>query len=357
MSRLKAALIGSGAIAKAHINALRAHADQVTLKAVYNPHEASVADFAAQYGIAPYTNLEEMLRAIQPDIVLITSPPAVHLEQCVACLEAGAWVLCEKPLVGSLADFDRISATETATGAYVSTVFQWRFGSMARHIHQLMQRGAFGRLLLGLTETLWFRDAAYYDVYWRGTWQNELGGTAMVHGVHLMDLLLWLKGDWEEVSAQIATRQHNIEVEDVALGWVRFADGTLISTISSAVSPRQESYMRLDFEKATVEVRGLYEAANVNWRLSLPPGIDNAEITNLWESVPDDVPGIHAPQVGALLAAYERGERPSVSGDDGRRPLEFLAHFYKSAFSGRPVRRGEVTPDDPFYFAMNGQPK
>jgi len=130
-----------------------------------------------------------------------------------------------------------------------------------------------------------------------------------------------------------------------------------VNIVSSAVSPRQESYLRLDFEKATVEVRGLYEAANANWRLSLPPGVNDDELIELWESVPDDVPGIHTPQVGAVLAAHARGERPPVSGDDGRRPLEFLAHFYKSAFSGRPVRRGEVTPDDPFYFAINGQPK
>jgi hypothetical protein len=62
----------------------------------------------------------------------------------------------------------------------------------------------------------------------------------------------------------------------------------------------------------------------------------------------------HAAQYGTLLDAYERGERPPASGADGRRVLEFVTALYKSAFTGRPVRRSEILPDDPFYHRMHG---
>jgi predicted dehydrogenase len=59
----------------------------------------------------------ELLAMPDLDIIDICTPPALHLEQSMAALTAGKQVVCEKPLVGSLADADRLIATElSATG-------------------------------------------------------------------------------------------------------------------------------------------------------------------------------------------------------------------------------------------------
>ena len=50
----------------------------------------------------------------------------------------------------------------------------------------------------------------------------------------------------------------------------------------------------------------------------------------------------------------DKGERPLVSGDEARRTLEFITALYKSAFTGKPVRRGEITGGDPFYTVIHG---
>ena len=54
----------------------------------------------------------ELLAMPDLDIIDICTPPALHLEQSLAALTAGKQVICEKPLVGSLADADRLIATE-----------------------------------------------------------------------------------------------------------------------------------------------------------------------------------------------------------------------------------------------------
>jgi predicted dehydrogenase len=115
---------------------------------------------------------------VQPDLVHIVTPPGTHLDLAVKSLEAGAWVYCEKPLVTSLAQFDRIEDAEARTGRYVSTVFQWRFGSAARHLKRLIQAGEMGRPLVGVCQTLWYRGLAYYQLPWRGQWATETGGVA-----------------------------------------------------------------------------------------------------------------------------------------------------------------------------------
>jgi len=72
-------------------------------------------------------------------------------------------------------------------------------GGIARqHVRRLIDSGELGRPLVAVCNTLWYRDNAYYAVPWRGTWQSELGGVSMGHGIHIMDLLLYLCGDWSE---------------------------------------------------------------------------------------------------------------------------------------------------------------
>ncbi len=86
------------------------------------------------------------------------------------------------------------------------TVFQHRFGSGAQRLRALAAAGALGRPLLAVCHTTWFRDQAYFDVPWRGRWETEGGGPTMGHGIHQLDLLLSVLGEWAEVSA-VARRQ------------------------------------------------------------------------------------------------------------------------------------------------------
>jgi predicted dehydrogenase len=253
-----------------------------------------------------------------------------------------------------LAEFDEITAAEDRTGRYVSTVFQWRFGSAGKHVKQLIDSGALGRPLVGICNTLWYRRQDYYDVPWRGKFATEVGGPTMTLGIHLTDLFLWLLGDWAEVHAITGTLDHDIEVEDVALTLVRFENGMMGSVSSSSVSPRQETYLRLDFQQATIECSALYRYGNQNWRFSLPDGVENEAARAAWDALQEDSPASHTRQLLELLDSMAANERPLVSGAEARRILEFSASLYKSAITGQPVRRGAIRPDDPFYQAMNG---
>ena len=56
-----------------------------------------------------------------------------------------------------------------------------------------------------------------------------------------------------------------------------------------------------------------------------------------------------------MLDAMRDKRPPLVSGAEGRRILEFIASLYKSALTRTSVAQGSITPDDPFYHAMNGK--
>ena len=351
---VRAVIIGTGGIARSHVNALRAQGAAVELTAAMDIDPARVDAFCEAHEIPRrYHDLDTLLGEEQPRLVMIATPPGTHGDLSIKSMEAGAWVLCEKPLCASLAEFDRIAEAEARTGNYTSSVFQWRFGSGGQHLKQLIDAGALGRPLVANSLITWYRAPAYYAVPWRGKWVTELGGTSMGHGIHSMDFVLWLLGEWREVRAMIGTLDREIEVEDVSMASVRFANGAMANMTNSALSPREVSYVRLDFQRATVELTHLYSYQNGDWRYSGAPGVEAAEVAQ-WAEIPDNVPSSHAAQLRAFLASMVRHERPPVSGSDVRGTVEFLAALYKSGMTGQPVQRGSITPDDPFYHAMCG---
>lgn len=357
MDKLRAVIIGTGGIARSHVAALQANSDRTDLVAAMDIDTDRVSAFCETHEIPrPYTDVDEMLRREEPQLVHIATPPGTHCDLSVAALEAGAWVLCEKPLCASLAEMDRIEAAEARTGNYCSSVFQWRFGSGGQHLKGLIDSGALGKPLVCVNLTTWYRTHDYYAVPWRGKWATELGGCTMGHGIHSMDFMLYQLGEWAEVRAMMGTLDRNIEVEDVSMANVRFANGALASITNSVLSPREVSYLRFDFQKATVELTHLYSYQNADWSYSIPKGAPYEEELAQWQQLPPDRPSSHAAQLTALLDSHARNERPLVSGPGVRGTIEFLASLYKSAITGQPVPRGSITPDDPFYHAMNGQP-
>lgn len=355
MSRYRAAIIGTGSIAGNHIKALQELKERVEVVAAVDVVSERVEEYSKKNNISHYyTDAAEMLEKEKPDLVHIAAPPNIHYHLIIQALQAGAAVLCEKPLCTSLAELDHIAAVEQQSGKYCSSVFQWRFGSRGQHFKQLIQQEALGHPLVGICQTTWFRDAAYYEVPWRGKWSTEGGGPTMGHGIHAMDLFLWLLGDWEEVSAFTATLDRNIEVEDVSLAMVRFKNRTLGSIVNSVLSPREETYLRFDFQKATVELTGLYGYSNENWRFTQPKGQPDDAVLTRWNELTLNIPSSHKAQLSQLLDSMDQKKRPLSSTTEVRPTLEFLTAIYKSAAIRQIVQQGSIVAGDPFYDHVSG---
>ncbi|MFJ2902721.1 Gfo/Idh/MocA family protein [Streptomyces sp. NPDC087212] len=356
--RVRAAVIGTGAIGRgSHLPALAKLAEEgeVEVVAAVDVNAAAAEEFCRAGGVPhAYTDLDQMLAEQRPDLVTICTPPTLHKAQTIAALRAGAWVWCEKPPVPTLADYAAVEAEEGVEGGpYASIVFQHRFGSGTRHARRLLDGGALGRPLVAHCQTTWHRDTAYYAVPWRGRWDTEGGGPAMGHGIHQMDLMLDLLGPWSELRAMAGRLVHDVETEDVSTALVRFENGALATVVNSVLSPDEVSRIRVDCERATVELTHLYGHSNADWRITPAPDVPAADAA-AWQDFGPDVPSSHVEQVRELIVSMRKGERPRSSGADGRTSLELIAALYKSAFTDATVRAGEIGPGDPFFTSMHG---
>ncbi|MGW4800140.1 Gfo/Idh/MocA family protein, partial [Nonomuraea sp. NPDC004297] len=310
-SPVRVAVVGAGGIARGcHLPALAAAGDAVRVVAVCDVDAARAHELADAFDVpGRHTDLAGMLAAERPDLVVVATPPVAHREAVIAGLGAGAWVWCEKPPTLSLAEYDEITAHEKDGGPYAAYVFQHRFGSAARRLRRHIADGELGAPLVAVCNTLWYRGHDYFEVPWRGRWETEGGGPTMGHGIHQMDLLLSLLGDWNEVHAVAATLGRRVQTEDVSFAIARFDSGAVASVVNSVLSPRETSYLRFDFTDATVEVEHLYGYDNANWRWTPAPHVTDDERIAGWPPA-ENTPSSHRAQLAALLAAMRSGERP-----------------------------------------------
>jgi predicted dehydrogenase len=356
MEPYRTLLVGTGGIGEAHVRAVEATAGRARLVAAVDIDAARVNAFCERHHIpGAYTDFATALQAEKPGLVLIAAPPGLHTCMSIASMEAGAYVLCEKPLCGSLEELDAIEAAAARTGRQTACVFQMRFASSTTHVRRLAASGILGRCLVACCNTLWYRDTAYYAVPWRGRWKTDFGGPTVGHGIHAMDQLLLLLGDWVEVRAMAGTLGRAIETEDVSMALVRFAGGAHASIVNSVISPRQESHLRLDFEHATIELTHLYSFGREHWKMTPAAAHEGDSLEQAWQAFPmPDAPCSHGLQLAEFLRDIAEGRAHPTSGAGARNTIELLTAIYKSALTGQPVTRGSILPGDPFYASLHG---
>ncbi len=373
--KLRIGIVGCGSIARSHVRAYLAH-PRAELVGVFDIDAGRAATFAAEHGTTAYRTLGELADQA-PHLVSVATPPGSHTAVTADVLEAGCSVLLEKPPTINLAEMDVLAAAEAASAGSVYVVFQHRHGSGARRAHRLLASGALGAPQVAVCETLWYRPDSYFLPDWRGNWAGEGGGPTLGHAIHQIDLLLHLMGEWDSLDAKAARIARPIEFEDVSMAVVTFASGALGSVVTSLLSPRELSRIRIDTTGGTLEVNHLYGYRDADWSWSPTP--DAAAAANngrdpglagsngqspaatsddgddIWKASADvDLPSNHAAQINRLIDDLLAGRPHDTTLASTRPTMEFVTALYASSIERETIRRRDLTPDRSFYHRLDG---
>ncbi len=339
-------IVGCGMISRFHAKAVE-EIRGAKIVACFDNFTASADNYAADIGCKAYHKLEDMLADPDVDIVTICTPSGAHMDPAVAAANAGKHVVVEKPLEITLKRCDAIINACSKNKVKLCTIFPSRFSAANQALKAAIDDGRFGRLTLGDTYVKWWRTQQYYDSGgWRGTFGMDGGGAYMNQGIHNVDLLYWLMGDVIEVAAFTDTLAHErIEVEDVGVATVRFANGALgvleattsawpgllkkteIHGTTGSVIVEQDTILKWDFEKSspkdrTVRTKLMGGASNTGGAAD-PSAISHAG---------------HRDQLKDFIKSIETGSKPLVAGEDGRKSVELILAIYKSAWTGKVVK-------------------
>ena len=356
---MRAAIIGSGAIARIHARAL-ADVPGVELVAATCRTEERGRAFAAEFGCAWHADTARLLRREKPDFVTVATPSGAHLPAVLAAARRGVHVICEKPLEISLPRIDRMIAACAKVGVTLGAIFPQRFNPVVAAVHAAAVAGRFGALAVAASYVPWWRDDAYYGPgRWQGTRALDGGGALMNQSIHGVDALQWIAGATmpglapgagpvESVVALTAVRAHEaerLEVEDTCVAVLRFKNGALGQLLAAtSLFPGQLRRLLVGGRDGTA---GVLEGQLVTWRFRAESPDDAATRDRLGGAsrtsggAADPLAidcSCHARNFADFVAALREGRRPALDGPEGRKAVAIVAACYKSARTGRPAR-------------------
>jgi predicted dehydrogenase len=334
---LRIAVVGSG-IGASHIEGFQQFPNLFDVKIICDLNLQRATQVAAKYRIQDVTErFDELCRRPDIDVLDICTPPNLHLDQIQSALKAGKHVICEKPLVASLAAVDSLSRLAKESGCCLMPIFQYRFGHGLQKLKYLVDQKLTGEAFVFNVDVAWWRSREYYNNPWRGKLATELGGALLSHAIHAVDTVLYILGPVKSVFGRTSTRVNPIEVEDCVAMSIEMADGSL-GTISVTLGSAAEiSRHRFTFRNVTAESNTEpYGNSREPWIFSFQMEEQQKKITealNQFKPLPEGYAGQFYRFYRALLDGIEL----PVTLADARATLEVVAGTYYSSQAGVPV--------------------
>ncbi len=178
-------------------------------------------DYAKELGLKAYESLDDILADDEIDLVLCATPNDVHKEVVIKTLNAGKYVLCEKPATMHSKDFEEMMAAQKTSKLFVHQNRRW-------DEDYLTVRNILDKKMLGPVFKIESRVHGSRGIPgdWRGTVEHG-GGMVLDWGVHLLDQALQMFPG--KITSVYATETHvtNELVDDGFTVNLQFENGPL----------------------------------------------------------------------------------------------------------------------------------
>jgi len=187
---MKICMVGNGAFAKKHLDALK-RINGVEVTTIVGRTPSTTEEVAKQYGIPHWTtNLDEALAQPGVEAAILNSPTQVHAEQAEKVMRAGKHVHIEIPVSDSLADAERINKVQKETGLIAMGGHTRRFNPSHQWVHNRIKSGELHVQHMNV-QTFFFRRTNMNAEGKARSWTDHL---LWHHACHTVDLFQYQTG-------------------------------------------------------------------------------------------------------------------------------------------------------------------
>ena len=377
-------VVGAGRIFEQHARACVELGGRARLLAIADVDEAQLRAATGRHFI-PFSHLDyrALLDCRDIDVVAVCTPPALHERIVVDALEAGKFVMCEKPIAHTLAAADAILAAARRHPGRLSTVFQFRYLPEVCRLRWLSDQGtprpAGVRPLQSIRP---LRDAGQARETGKGIEAGQgarglvgplgRGGRWRGHDAVNPRSRFSCAICWEdrfEVTAVMDTLKEPIESEDTCAATVRFENGAMACCYGTMTAHRTASAFDVIGESASAHLPWALECPDRKRREQLLREVDSlyplvpgpnpkggivaALGARLWplRTAPTSTTSAHTPYVADVLDAIEAGRPLPVGPEEARTSLDLCTAVYASALTGLPIAV-PLDSQSPFYTGL-----
>lgn len=248
MGKIKIAIIGCGSIAtNAHMPNYLELKDRFEVVAACDVFPGRAEAFAKKFDIpAFYEDYRDVLKIEGLEAVDICTPNYLHSIIAVEALEAGLHVLCEKPDAINPEEAIKMKKASEKSGKTLMVIRNNRFMNHSVYLKKYIEDGGLGKIYAARCG--WQRRRGIPGKGgWFTTKAKSGGGPLIDLGVHMIDVTIWLMGNPTPVAVSGATYREfadnyiplghgsrdkdpngTFDVEDLAMGFVRFDNGAVL---------------------------------------------------------------------------------------------------------------------------------
>ena len=343
---LNLAVAGAGAIGRRHVALVGANAD-CRLAAIVDPAPAAAA-VAEQAGVPLYADLATLFAAQRPDGVILATPNALHVEQAIACIEAGVAALVEKPVAHTLEAGERLLRAEQAGGVPLLVGHHRAHSPLLAQARAVIREGLLGRIVAVTGSAMFCKPDAYFDA---APWRREPGGgPILINLIHEIGNLRSLCGEIVAVQAMASNAVRGFAVEDTVAIGLRFEGGALGTFMLSDTAASARSWEQTSQEDAsypTYPDEDCYQIAGTLGSLAVPTmrlkRYANADDRSWW--TPFEVSSLDparddplARQIAHFCDVIRGKAAPLVTVRDGLQNLRVVEAIAQAARTGEVVK-------------------
>ena len=307
-SVLKVAVVGTGAWGAQHARIFSRRAD-TELVGIVGRDLGRTSARALAFGTEPFTDIDEMLAATNPDLVTVCLPNEAHFGPTLQLIRAGVPLLVEKPLVFELEQADTLLREAGARDLFFAINLNHRFAEPVKRARAYIEDGQLGDLVFAT---------------WRFGGEPNFGTSPHANlietQVHGIDMLEYLCGPIASVMAQMTdmTRPGTFTTLAVALEFESGAVGSLVGTYDSSYAYQGTQVVELNGTAARILIEDTVKRLTVSR--------NGEETSEVWEAgyFNDEARTFEYTfdrHVGAVLSALRAGVEPPIHARAGRRAL------------------------------------
>lgn len=247
---LKAAVIGAGWFAAQNHIPVLASRPEVVLDGVCRKGAADLARVKDHFGFAFADEDYRAVLARKPDIVVVSSPHAFHYEHARAALEAGAHVLCEKPMTLDPAEAWDLVACAQKAGRQILIANSYNYMPHVKSLRDRIADGLVGEIehvtssFISVTRDVFVGDRGldkWSETFFRpdrSTWQDPAAGGGFAYGQlsHSLALMFFLTGKAPRRLAALMKKEEGVDIADAAM--LELDGGAVVSIAGSVAMPQ-----------------------------------------------------------------------------------------------------------------------
>ena len=201
MNKFHVGIVGAGLIAKDHANSLKRN-PLVRSLTFFDVDNRRAQGAAAHHGACVARSVRELVSC--SDVVWICTPPFARKEAITEACRARKAIFCEKPLAVSEPDLHFVEKAVKKARVPFFMGQSGRYSDFFQKMKDLVDHDAIGEPTM-----VWSTRLGYLDPKKQPAWRFDdmLGGGVLIElGVHELDFIRWIGGEWESVSAVASSR-------------------------------------------------------------------------------------------------------------------------------------------------------